>query len=417
VLAFMFPGQGSQRPGMGTPWREHPSFELVEQASDITGRDVARLLCDADAEALKQTHNAQLATFVLSLVVLDGAERVGLEPSLCAGHSLGEYTALVAAGAVGYEDALRLVAERGSAMQHAAEATPGTMAAVLGLDDDAAESACTLAEGDVWVANYNAPGQVVVAGVAEAVVEAGRVAKEMGAKKVLPIPVGGAFHTPMMSPARDRLRKALSSTTFHHPEPAVVANVDARAHHDADDWPRLLSAQLCSPVRWRQTLEALVAAGTQTFLELGPGGVLTGLARRVLPTAETIAVSVATPEHLDRLIESLAGRSAAQQEAIDHRVGERFHMSERLVVAPTAGLFEPHAAVVGVVPGPLDRQKTPEPGNAVRIDVGSLIGFVGGTEVRSAFAGTLEGVLVLSGERVTAGQPVAWLRASTKEGW
>jgi [acyl-carrier-protein] S-malonyltransferase len=137
----------------------------------------------------------------------------------------------------------------------------------------------------------------------------------------------------------------------------------------------------------------------------------------VLPTAETIAVSVATPEHLDRLIESLAGRSAAQQEAIDHRVGERFHMSERLVVAPTAGLFEPHAAVVGVVPGPLDRQKTPEPGNAVRIDVGSLIGFVGGTEVRSAFAGTLEGVLVLSGERVTAGQPVAWLRASTKEGW
>jgi len=402
---------------MGTPWREHPSFELVEQASDITGRDVARLLCDADAEVLKQTDNAQLATFVLSLVVLDGAERVGLEPGLCAGHSLGEYTALVASGAVGYEDGLRLVAERGSAMQQAAEASPGTMAAVLGLDDDAAESACTLAEGDVWVANYNAPGQVVVAGVADAVVEAGRVAKEMGAKKVLPIPVGGAFHTPLMAPARDRLRKALTAATFHDPEPAVVANVDGREHHDADDWPRLLSAQLCSPVRWRQTLEALVSAGTQTFLELGPGGVLTGLARRVLPTAEAIAVSVATPEHLDRLIESLAGRSAAQQEAIEHRVGERYHMSERLVVAPAAGLFEPDAALAGVVPGPLDRQNTPEAGSAVQIEVGSLIGLVGGTEVRSAFAGTLEGVLVLAGERVTAGQPVAWLRASTKEGW
>lgn len=410
MLAFTFPGQGSQRPGMGTPWRDHPSFELAEQASDVTGRDVAALLCDADHETLRQTDNAQLATFVLSLIVLDGAERVGLEPGLCAGHSLGEYTALVAAGALDYEDALRLVSERGAAMQHAAEVNPGTMAAVLGMEDDAVESACTLAEGDVWVANYNAPGQVVIAGTVEAVAEAGRVAKEMGGKKVLPIPVGGAFHTPLMNPARDRLRKALSSATFHGPEPAVVANVDARSHLDAADWQRLLSAQLCSPVRWRQTLDALASAGTQTFLELGPGGVLTGLARRVLPTLETIAVSVSTPDDLDRLLESLAGRSAAQQEAIDDRVGERFHMSERLVVSPASGLFEPDVTVAGLMPGPGDSTRA-----AVEIAVGGLIGLVGGTEIRSAFAGSIEGVLVLPGERVTTGQPVAWLRASTKE--
>jgi len=295
-------------------------------------------------------------------------------------------------------------------MQHAAEVNPGTMAAVLGMEDDAVESACTLAEGDVWVANYNAPGQVVIAGTVEAVAEAGRVAKEMGGKKVLPIPVGGAFHTPLMNPARDRLRKALASATFHGPEPAVVANVDARSHLDAADWQRLLSAQLCSPVRWRQTLDALAAAGTQTFLELGPGGVLTGLARRVLPTLETIAVSVSTPDELDRLLESLAGRSAAQQEAIDDRVGERFHMSERLVVSPAGGLFEPDATVAGLIPGPGDGRRA-----AVEIAVGGLIGLVGATEIRSAFAGSLEGVLVLPGERVTTGQPVAWLRASTKE--
>ncbi len=411
MLAFTFPGQGSQRPGMGSPWRDHPSFELVEQASEVTGRDVESLLCEADQETLKQTDNAQLATFVLSLIVLDAAERVGLEPSLCAGHSLGEYTALVASGALDYEDALRLVAERGAAMQHAAEVNPGTMAAVLGMDDDAVEAACTLAEGDVWVANYNAPGQVVIAGTVEGVAEAGDIAKSMGGKKVLPIPVGGAFHTPLMNPARERLRKALSEVNFHAPEPAVLANVDARPHTEAEDWQRLLSAQLCSPVRWRQTLDCLAAAGTQTFLELGPGGVLTGLARRVLPTLETIAVSVATPDDLDRLLESLAGRSLAQQEALDDRVGERFHMSERLVLAPASGLFEPDGAVAGLVPRPGVTSHDP-----VDIEVGGLIGLVGGTEVRSAFAGSLEGVLVLPGERVTTGQPVAWLRASMKEG-
>ncbi|MGH9302808.1 MAG: ACP S-malonyltransferase [Acidimicrobiales bacterium] len=407
MLAFTFPGQGSQRRAMGAAWKDHPSFELVAQASEVTGRDVAQLLLEADQETLTRTDNAQLATFVQSLVVLDAAERVGLEPGACAGHSLGEYSALVASGALDYEDALRLVQERGDAMQHAAEESPGTMAAVLGLDDDAVESACLRAEGEVWVANFNAPGQVVIAGSLVAVAEAGRIARELGAKKVLPIPVGGAFHTPLMAPARDRLRKALSSTAFRVPEPPVVANVDARAHIDPEEWPRLLSAQLCSPVRWRHSFERLLSQGAQTFAELGPGGVLTGLARKMLTGSDGLAISVSTPDDLDKLIELLAGHGPAAHPLSEQRSGEAFHMSERLILAPSAGLFEPEASLSSLVPGsPVAARR------AVFIEVGALIGRVGDAEVRSAFGGSIEGVLVLPGERVTPGQPVAWLRAA-----
>jgi [acyl-carrier-protein] S-malonyltransferase len=186
----------------------------------------------------------------------------------------------------------------------------------------------------------------------------------------------------------------------------VVANVDGRAHESAEEWPKLLSAQLCSPVRWRHTLETLLAAGTQTFVELGPGGVLTGLARRVLPTADAVAVSVSTPDDLDRLIDVIAGRSDAYQAAIDQRSGERFHMSERLVLSPAGGLFAPEPRLVALGPGKSGSE-------SVTIEVGGLVGHVGEVEVRSAFAGTLEGVLVLNGERVTAGQPVAWIRATS----
>ncbi|MHB8329740.1 MAG: ACP S-malonyltransferase, partial [Acidimicrobiales bacterium] len=162
--AFTFPGQGSQRPGMGRPWIDHPSWEVVDEATTLAGRDLGRLLLHADQAELTLTANAQLATFVLSLVVLDAIERVGIEPTQCAGHSLGEYSALVASGALAFEDGVRLVLERGAAMHHAAEERPGLMAAVLGADDDAVEAACERAEGEVWVANYNAPGQVVIAG-------------------------------------------------------------------------------------------------------------------------------------------------------------------------------------------------------------------------------------------------------------
>ncbi len=415
MLAFTFPGQGSQRPGMGTEWVDHPSFELVGYASEIVGRDLVELLLEADQETLTRTANAQLATFVMSLVVLDAAERVGLEPAALAGHSLGEYTALVAAGALSFEDGLRLVAERGDAMQDAADLVSGTMTAILGLDDDDVEAACMRAEGDAWAANYNAPGQVVIAGVPDALAAAGTIAKSLGAKRVASLPVGGAFHTPLMAPARDRLRKMLAEIVFHESDPTVVANVDARAHADGAEWPALLSAQLCSPVRWHQSLRTMHQAGARTFVELGPGGVLSGLVKRVLPAGEFRAFSVATPAELDELAEQLVFHEAPAPPSI-LPAAERFAMTERLVVAPATGPFQPApelAAWAPRLPGEPSHglPGSVEAGTAGRIRVGDLIGWAGEIEVRSPFAGTLEGILVLAGERVMSGQPVAWLRA------
>ncbi|MGD0219618.1 MAG: ACP S-malonyltransferase [Acidimicrobiales bacterium] len=415
MLAFTFPGQGSQRSGMGTSWVDHPSFELVGHASEVVGQDVAALLLEADTETLTATANAQLATFVTSLVILDAAERLGLEPAACAGHSLGEYTALVATGALSYEDGLELVVERGAAMSEAAEHNPGTMVAVLGLDDTEVELACLRAEGEVWVANYNSPGQVVIAGENESLQRAAELARTAGAKRVVPFPVGGAFHTPLMAPARGRLRKALSVATFFESEPAVVANVDAKAHADGEDWPGLLSAQLCAPVRWRQSLETLFELGTRTFVELGSGGVLTGLTKRVLPTASIAACSVATPAELEALVEVLAG-AAARRPPAERLVGEHYSMVERLIISPGTGPFRPSDAFAGATPKLAGRAKAGQADEVVHIDVGDLVGWAGGTEIRSAFAGTLAGVLVLAGERVLHGQPVAWLRALPGEG-
>jgi [acyl-carrier-protein] S-malonyltransferase len=409
VLVVTFPGQGSQRPGMGQAWTGHPSWELVMDTSDVSGRDVAGLLLESDAEELTATRNAQLATFTLSLVVLDALERLGLEPQACAGHSLGEYTALVAAGALSFEEGVQLVTERGNAMQAAADQRPGTMAVLTGADDDLADAACQRAEAEVWVANYNAPGQVVIAGTTEAVARAAEIARELGARKALPIPVGGAFHTPLMAPARDRLRKTLSAVTFSDPDVPVFANVDARPHLDATDWPGLLSAQLCSPVRWHQTLGALSALDPDQPLELveaGPGGVLTGLAKRSLPEART--ATVATPSDLDTLVERLTfgqGHPAVS--------GEHLHVAERLVVSPATGLFQPDP-LAAAVPGPGGASfGAPDPlaASAAHLDVGARLGRVGDAEVRSAFSGALMQILAFPGERVARGQPVAWLRA------
>ena len=396
MLAFTFPGQGSQRPGMGEPWVDEPSWELVEEASEIAGRDVGDLLVHADAEALRQTRNAQLATFVLSLVVLDAVERVGVVPSITAGHSLGEYTALCGTGALSFPDAVRIVTERGDAMQEAAEDSPGTMAAVLGLDDDDVDAACRRAEGDVWVANFNAPGQVVIAGGADSVARAGDVAKDLGAKKVMPLPVSGAFHTPFMASARERLKKAVAHATLRLPDVPVVANIDARAHTDPDEWESLLSAQLTSPVRWRQTVMRLADDGVDTFVELGPGGVLTGMVKRIASGVRTVAV--ATPDDLDNLLEVLSGEPPVQVPA-----GEHLYMHERLVVSPAAGVFALDDAWKAT-------GSTPDDHGNPTVDVGQLLGRVGSDEVRSLFAGELMSFVAVDGERLTAGQPVAWLR-------
>ena len=415
MLAFTFPGQGSQRPGMGRAWVDHPSWEVVDEASDVAGRDVSRLLLEAEQAELTRTANAQLCTYALSLVALDAIERMGIAPTICAGHSLGEYTALTASGALAFEDGIRLVLERGDAMHDAAEGRTGTMAAVLGADDDAVDAACQRAEGEVWVANYNAPGQVVIAGEPEAVARAGDIAKTTGARKVLALPVAGAFHTPLMAPARARLRKALSDTPFGDLEVPVVANVDARVHAEAAEWPGLLSAQLCGPVRWRQTLGALDELGTSAVVEVGTGGVLTGLARRVLPDARSL--SIATPDDLQTLVEAISGSETWHAYAAAHQ-GEYLYTSERVVVSPASGVFAPDPSVDA--PGPGNggpgAPGTPAAGAVADaaagndVAVGDLLGRVGASEVRTPFEGRVVGFLVHPGERVTAGQPVAWLR-------
>ncbi|MEC9224378.1 MAG: ACP S-malonyltransferase, partial [Actinomycetota bacterium] len=309
MLAFTFPGQGSQRPGMGRPWADHDSWELVQEASEVVGRDVAHLLLDADADELKDTRNAQLTTFVSSLMVLDAVERLGVSPDVLAGHSLGEYTALAASGALGFPEGVALVQERADAMHDAGDEQPGTMAAVLGLDDDQVEVACNLADDEVWVANFNAPGQVVIAGSPSGVEAGGVHAKSLGAKKVMPLQVSGAFHTPFMSAARDRLRSAITSAGIRSSEIAIVSNVDSQPHTLGDEWTSLLSAQLTSPVRWKHGLQAMSEMGVTAFAELGPGGVLTGMAKRTIKEAKTI--SVATPDELDKLLEWLGGEPVA----------------------------------------------------------------------------------------------------------
>ncbi len=279
--------------------------------------------------------------------------------------------------------------ERGAAMQAAADVRPGTMAAVLGADDDVAASACERAAGEVWVANSNGVGQVVIAGDADAIAEASAIAKELGARKVLPLPVGGAFHTPFMAPAAERLAAALAATTFSDAEVPVVANVDALPHQHADQWAGLLAAQLTSPVQWRQSVERMVADGVTAFVELGPGSVLTGMAKRSAPAA--VAKAAAEPASLDEVVEV-----AAAAGAVDHHDGEHLFASERLVVSPAAGVFTPAGDVT----------------EGQHIERGRVVGHVAGHEVCSPFHGTVKGLLAVAGERLTRSQPIAWLRTA-----
>ena len=270
----------------------------------------------------------------------------------------------------------------------------------------------------------------MIAGDPEAVARAGEIAKGLGARKVMPLPVAGAFHTPLMAPARARLRKALSEAPFVTPEVPVVANVDGRVHTEPSEWPGLLSAQLCSPVRWRQTLNALDELGTSAVVEVGPGGVLTGLARRVLPDVRTVAV--ATPGDLDELVDAISGSVTWHAFAAAHQ-GEHLYTSERVVVSPGAGVFNPVATISAPGPGSggpgaaLDPSARPTPPDVAGSDVagrdvagrepsgtdvavGDLLGHVGAAEVRTPFEGRVVGFLVHPGERVMMGQPVAWLR-------
>jgi [acyl-carrier-protein] S-malonyltransferase len=385
---------------MGTPWLAHPSWEVVEEASLAADRDIGWLLTDADEEELTETRNAQLATFTFSLLVLDAVERVGIEPTRLAGHSVGEYTALAASGALGFEESVRLVAERGEAMQAAADASTGVMTVISGCDADTVDIACRLADGEVWVANFNSVDETVVAGEPASVERAVGIALDLGARRATPVRVGGAFHTPFMASARDRLRKMLTTITLHDPDTPVVANVDSRFHTHGADWNVLLSAQLCSPIRWHQSIMRLAGLDDphldieRFFVELGPGDSLSAMIRRILPSATTLTVS--TPGDLDCLVEGLTGDEALHAYAMEHQ-GELLHVSERVVISPAAGVFEP-------APG--------GPASGDRIEVGTALGAVAGQDVLAPFAGTLEGWLAHAGERVQAGQPIVWLHTA-----
>ena len=281
--AYVFPGQGSQFPGMGKALyeRSEQARELMEKANEILGFPITEVMFGDSADDLKATRVTQPAIFIHSVVL---ALCSGLEtPAMTAGHSLGEFSALAAAGAMDFEDALKLVAVRASAMQKCCEQVPGTMAAIIKLPTETIEEICASCTGIVVPANYNCDGQVVISGEAEAVAEACAKMKEAGAKRALPLAVSGAFHSPLMEPARLELAEAIDKTPFRTPVCPVYQNVTALPSTDPDVIKDNLLRQLTSPVRWTRTVENMVADGADYFLEIGPGTVLQGLVGRIAP--------------------------------------------------------------------------------------------------------------------------------------
>lgn len=285
MKAFVFPGQGSQFVGMGKDLYENNALakELFDKADEILGFKITDIMFAGTDEQLKQTNVTQPAVFLHSVI---SALCLGddFKPAMVAGHSLGEFSALVAAGALSFEDGLKLVAARANAMQKACEANPGTMAAIIGLSDEKVEEVCSEVSADgqiVVAANYNCPGQLVISGNVEAVDAACEKLKEAGAKRALPLKVGGAFHSPLMQPAKDELQAAIEQTEFAAPSCPVYQNVDAKAHTDAAEIKANLTAQLTSPVRWTASVQAMIAAGADDFTECGPGKALQGMIGRI----------------------------------------------------------------------------------------------------------------------------------------
>ena len=284
MKAYVFPGQGAQFVGMGKDLYEsnEQARELFERANEILGFRITDVMFEGTAEDLKQTKVTQPAVFLHSVI---SALVLGVEPEMVAGHSLGEFSALVVAKVLSFEDGLRLVAARAMAMQKACELNPSVMAAVLGLPDEKVEEVCAQIDGVVVPANYNCPGQLVISGANEAIDAACEKMKEAGAKRAMKLPVGGAFHSPLMEPARVELEAAIRATTYNKPICPVYQNVDAKPYTDPEELKCNSIAQLTGPVRWTQTVQNMVADGASSFRELGPGTVLQGLIKKIAPEA------------------------------------------------------------------------------------------------------------------------------------
>ena len=278
MKAYVFPGQGAQFPGMGKDLYESNAIarELMDKANEVLGFQLTDIMFSGTTEELQQTKVTQPAVFVYSVAQALSQGEV-FKPDMVAGHSLGEFSALVASGCLRFEDGLRLVYARAMAMQACCDAVAGTMAAIIKLDDNTIERICEETEGLVVAANYNCPGQVVISGEKKAVMAACEKMKEAGAKRALPLQVGGAFHSPLMEPARKKLAEAIEATTFHTPICPIYQNVDARPHTDTDEIKQNLLLQLTSPVRWTDSVLQMKADGMTEFEECGPGQVLTGL--------------------------------------------------------------------------------------------------------------------------------------------
>lgn len=287
MQAAIFPGQGSQFPGMGKDLYENHSEakELFENANDILGFRITDILFKGSAEELKQTKVTQPAIFLHSVIL---AKIMGnaFKPDMVAGHSLGEFSALVASKCLNFVDGLKLVSQRAQAMQKACELKPSTMAAILGLDNESVEVVCEKVNGVVVAANYNCPGQIVISGEVNAVEIACEELKALGAKRALLLPVGGAFHSPMMEPAREQLQGAIEKTTLSTPICPIYQNVTARAVTNLDEIKLNLIAQLTAPVKWTQSVEQMIQDGATSFIEIGPGKVLQGLVKKINRTVE-----------------------------------------------------------------------------------------------------------------------------------
>jgi [acyl-carrier-protein] S-malonyltransferase len=400
-IAFVFPGQGSQAPRMGLDWASssESSGDLYGWASTCLGWDLTKMLESASPDELRQTYIAQPAIFAVSVAALRALREAGIRPAFVAGHSLGELSALVAARVLSFEAGLTLVARRAEAMQRAADARPGSMSSVLGLSVEGVEMAVAAArDGNVLaIANDNAPGNVVVSGEWPALERLPSAAKELGAKRVVPLSVGGAFHSPLMAPAADVFRSFLSAAPLRDPAIPVISNATAEPVTTAEDLRELLARQLTGPVRWTESVRRLADQGVDTFIEVGPGTVLSGLIKRTVQGVRVLSAGDA--KGVAEVVEALRERGDGAPGGDDQ--GEVVVLPERFAVSPSHGRFYPAALSRHTDEGPYV-----EPGDLL----GEVRNGAASIPVRSAFRGQVMAHLAWEGELVTPGQILLSLR-------